>query len=358
MMTWTHGLMLVLLTMVCTGCSRSSVANSVATRSTATLRLSARDAGLVLMHGDGPGKCDELGARDVWVYQSGATYYMHYDGAGPPGWLTCLATSSDGIHWAKQGPVLSLGAAGEADSASASYGVTYQEGNRWHLFYLGTPNVTPAPERIPGLPYLTMKAQSSSPTGPWTKQKEVVPFRPTSKTYYSLTASPGQVIQQGEQYLMFFSASTRQPKTTNILRTLGIARTNNLDGSWIVDAAPIVPSHEQIENASLYYEASNQTWFLFTNHVGLADNVEFTDAIWVYWSKDLNQWDALHKAIVLDGTNCKTGQRCIGLPSVIQVGNRLAVYYDTPGGVSINHMHRDVGLAWLDLPLVAPQATP
>ena len=38
-------------------------------------------------HGDGPSQCDIHGARDVSVYESGGTYFMHYDAAGPKGWL-------------------------------------------------------------------------------------------------------------------------------------------------------------------------------------------------------------------------------------------------------------------------------
>jgi len=29
---------------------------------------------------------------------------MHYDAAGPTGWLTALATSRDLVNWRKQGP--------------------------------------------------------------------------------------------------------------------------------------------------------------------------------------------------------------------------------------------------------------
>jgi len=36
--------------------------------------------------------------------------------------------------------------------------------------------------------------------------------------------------------------------------------------------------------------------------------------------------------------------------------HRLAVLYDAPGGDSKSHMKRDVGLAWLDLPLVPPSS--
>ena len=121
-----------------------------------------------------------------------------------------------------------------------------------------------------------------------------------------------------------------------------------------MDPQPLVPIEEQIENSSLYYEKSIQTWFLFTNHIGI-DGGEFTDAVWVYWSKDLNHWDPENKAVVLDGRNCTWSKKCIGLPSVVQVGDRLAIFYDAPGGTSTSHMRRNIGLAWLDLPLSLPK---
>ncbi len=320
-------------------------------RPVATLRMDAQDQGVVFKHGDGPGQCDILGARDIWVYEANGVYYMHYDGAGPKGWLACLATSADLVRWTRKGPVLDYGKPGEDDSASASYGVTYFDGKTWHMFYLGTPHASPAPDRIPMFPYLTMKARGDSPAGPWTKQKQVTPFRTKAGTYYSATASPGQIIPQGDGYMMFFSASTREIK-----RTIGIARTKDLDGAWTIDPQPIVPLEEQIENTSLYFEPTNKTWFMFTNHIGLKPRSgEYTDAVWVYWTKDLNKWDVANKAVVLDGKNCTWSRSCIGLPSVVKVGDRLAVLYDAPGGDSTSHMKRDVGLAWLSLPLVVPK---
>ncbi|MCW3060849.1 MAG: hypothetical protein JWQ02_2670, partial [Capsulimonas sp.] len=44
----------------------------------------------------------------------------------------------------------------------------------------------------------------------------------------------------------------------------------------------------------------------------------------------------------------------IGLPGVVKAGNKLAVLYDAPGGDSKSHMGRDIGLAWLKLPLSPP----
>ncbi|HOW73039.1 MAG TPA: hypothetical protein PKY77_20780 [Phycisphaerae bacterium] len=326
-------------------------------RPAAARRMEARDQGVVLHHGDGPDRCDLLGARDCWCIESGGTYYLTYDAAGPKGWLTSLAVSKDLVHWKKRGPLLDFGKPGEMDSASASYGVIFPDGGLWHMFYLGTPNTTPAPDLIPALPYVTMKASSDKPEGPWRKQPEVVPFRPRPNTYYSATASPGHVVKHDGEYLQFFSASGFVDKV--LKRTIGIARTKDLNGRWVVDDKPIVPLDEQIENTSLHYEPANKTWFLFTNHIGIDERgAEYTDAVWVYWTRDLLKWNAADKAVVLDGANCAWSNRCIGLPTVLKVGRRLAVIYDAPGGNSISHMKRDVGLAWLELPLIPPETGP
>jgi predicted GH43/DUF377 family glycosyl hydrolase len=322
-------------------------------RPSARFRLDAQDHGVVLRHGTGPGQCDYLGARDIWAFQNAGAYYLHYDGAGTNGWLCCLATSPDLVNWSAKGPVLELGAPGASDSRSASYGVTYLDGQVWHMFYLGTPHVSPAPDLIPSFPYLTMKAKSRSPAGPWIKQPEVVPFRCQPKTYYDVTASPGHIVKQGGEYLMFFSAASQDQRGTH--RTLSIARTKDLNGPWKIDPAPLVPPAEQVENSSLYFEPANKTWFLFTDHIGVENGQEFTDAIWVYWSKDLNHWNAEHKAIVLDGGNCTWSKHIIGLPAVLPVGNRLAVLYDgREDSADRGHMKRDIGLAWLELPLSPP----
>ena len=221
------------------------------------------------------------------------------------------------------------------------------------MFYLGTPNASGPPDLVPSFPYLTLKARSKSLAGPWAKQPDVIPFRTKPQTYYADTASPGHVVKQGDEYLMFFSASMK--------RTLGIARTKDLNGPWTIDPQPIVSPEEHIENSSLYFERSNNTWFLFSNHIGLDvdGGEEYTDAVWVYWSRDLNRWDAKNKAVVLDGKNCTWSKKCLGMPSVVRVGRRLAIFYDAPGGFPAsqqgNGMKRDLGLAWLELPLSPPK---
>ena len=66
-------------------------------RPEATLRMEAEDHGIVLRYGDGPGKCDMLGARDAWVFESDGTYYMHYD--APGGTSTSHMRRHIGLAW-------------------------------------------------------------------------------------------------------------------------------------------------------------------------------------------------------------------------------------------------------------------
>lgn len=325
-------------------------------RPSARYRLDAKDQGIVLKYGSGPDSSDYLGARDVFVYEDQGTYYMHYDGAGLKGWLACLATSKDLVNWQVKGPVLDYGQPGSDDSRSASYGSVYFDGIKWHMFYMGTPHVSPGPNFIPAFPYLTKKAESNNPGGPWKKRYDINPIRTSPGSYYAGSVSPGSIIKQENEYLMLFSASTDLPV---IKRTLSYARTKNLDSTWTPDTIPFLPLEEQVENSSVYYEPANKTWFVFTNHVGIRNKLEYTDAIWVYWTKDLKKWDAENKAVVLDSANCAWSKHIIGLPSVVKTGKRLAIFYDGNNAAEIpagdnSHMRRDIGLAWLELPLQLP----
>ncbi len=324
-------------------------------RPNATLRLDAIDAGSIIRHGQGPARCDYLGAREAICFRFNGTYYLHYDGAGPTGWRACLAVSRDLMEWDLKGPVLDLGKPGEDDAGTASSPWTVFDGKRWHMFYVGSRTTSAPPNRIPAVPYFTLAAKSPHPQGPWTKQPDVIPFRTKPGTYYADTASPGQIVKRGDEYLMFFSAAAFTDESKRrLLRTVSIARTKNLDGTWEIDPQPALPPDHQIENSALYFEASNRTWFLFTNHIGLDAEGEYTESIWVYWSQDLDHWNLEQRAIVLDQTNCGWSKRCIGMPSVVPVGHRLALFYDA-STTSSGNMGRDVGLAWLSLPLKTPR---
>jgi len=317
-------------------------------RPVAAEQMLATDYGIVCRHGDGPGGCDLHGAREAVIYRENGLFHLFYDGAGEDGWRACLATSRDLIHWQKRGAILQLGEAGSPDSAGAISPWAINDGKLWHMFYLGTPNATPAPDHVPSFPYLTLEASAPRLAGPWTKHYSVTPWSPQPDSWYSNTASPGFIIRYHGEFVQYMSGAS-QPPGQLVKRTLGIARTKNLDGPWTLAKSPLVPIEEQIENSSVYYEPANGYWFLFTDGIH-----EFTDAIWVYWSKDPLSWDAKNKAVVLDGSNCTWSHHCIGMPAVVPLGKRLAVLYDGPGGDSTSHLNRDLGLAWLDLPLTPP----
>lgn len=323
-------------------------------RPAATLRMDCKDTGIVLRYGDGPDSCDTYGAREAVVNKEGDTYYLFYDGAGKKGWIACLAESKDLTSWTKKGPILTLGDSTRNDSKSASSPWVVKEKDTWHMFYVGTPNTTPPPYRIPAFPYLTMKARAKSLAGPWEKQYDVVPLPPKPNSYYTVTSSPGFVVKYQDQYLQFFSGATQEGKV--VQRTLGIARTRDLNSSWQIDEKPIFPLTEQIENSSVFFDKETKTWFLFTNHIGINDKKEeYTDAIWVYWTKDINRWNVADKAIVIDAKNSIWAHGAIGMPTVIQVGNKLAMLYDAAEGESTWHMRRSIGLAWMELPLRIPK---
>jgi predicted GH43/DUF377 family glycosyl hydrolase len=325
-------------------------------RPTTKIRMEAFDAKPIIRHGSGPKGVDALGAREAICFEDHGSYYLHYDGAGPTGWRACLAVSRDLKNWKLKGPVLDLGAPGEQDAGTASSPWTVFDGKWWHMFYVGCRTTTPPPARIPAVPYFTLAARSHHPSGPWEKQRNLIPFQTVPGTYYADTASPGQIVKQGDTYLMFFSAAAFVNEPGKPLRrTLGIARTRNLDAPWTIDPEPVLPPAQQIENSALYFEPSNSTWFLFTNHIGLDSRGEYTESIWTYWSRDLNKWNPDQRAVVLDEANCAWCKRSIGMPSVVKAGDRLALFYDaSPDGAESN-MGRDLGIAWLRLPLTPPK---
>jgi predicted GH43/DUF377 family glycosyl hydrolase len=312
-------------------------------RPSATMRMDAKDHGVVLDEANG-------GAREALVFEENGLYHLFYDREEEHGWVACLAVSRDLLNWQRKGPILDLGEKGEKDSSGAVSPWVIRDKDWWHMFYVGAANFN---NRVPSVPYLTLKARSRSLAGPWIKQKDLIPFSTEPGTYHDITASPGAIVKHDDEYLMFFSCTTRKEGSPFIQRTLGIARTNDLDAPWSLDPDPLLPIEEQVENTWLHYSQRNGLWFLFTNHIGLEQD-EYTDAIWVYWSADLNTWNPDHKAIVLDGTNCTWSKKCIGLPSLVQVGQRLAMLYDAPGGDSTSHFNRSIGLAWLQLPLEPP----
>jgi hypothetical protein len=312
------------------------------------------DAGIVLRHGDQP--YDRYGAREAIVFADPAQpgrLLMHYDGAGEQGWLAAAAESLDsGQTWGKLGLRLQLGAAGRPDSASASSPwVKRGIDGWWRMYYLGTSRASSPPNRIPTPPYRTLLADAPSADGPWRKRYDVAPFSPTAGTWYSRSASPGPVIRMGSSWWMFMSGAGLDA-AGRYGRTIGLAKTSWLGAPWTV-IQQLLPLSENVENAAVFHDRSTGLWWLLANRVGSqlgTDGHAYTDAIVAYWSTDWRRFDPAHKAVVLDASN-STWTRVVGMCSLVRVGGRLAMFYDGAADGSTDHMGRDLGLAWLELPL-------
>lgn len=308
-----------------------------------------------------PGTCDSMGARDTWLLfdpnDQDAPYKFYYDGSGPGGWLSSLSVSNDPTlrTWTKKGTLLTLGPKGSMDSKSASYltATLSPDKETWWGYYLATNQTSPPPYSVPIGPYYSMFATANSASGPWTQHREL-------GTVFK-TGSPGPIMENpnnpGEwwQYCTGCSGGA-----------IGLVSTTTPSegGPW-TEVMPLIIG-DPVENWSMYFEESTQTWFGFTNHIGPdAQGMMFDDAIWVYWTQNYTSWPPSNKAVVLNRTNVieptfQVGR--VGLPSVLRIpGNssKLALLYDgggTRNGVSYNE-DCSVALAWLDLPLTPPSST-
>ncbi|MHB1462647.1 MAG: glycoside hydrolase family protein [Armatimonadota bacterium] len=308
-------------------------------------RMPTEDQGRILRHGEGPDKCDVNGMRQPSIVLENGVYYLFYDGCGPTGFIACLATSTDLVNWTRHGRMLSLGKPGEPDAAFAGSPWFIKEKGLWHMFYVTSRTATPPPDLIGEGPYNSMKATSKSLSGPWVKTNAFVPLDLRVGAFPDQMAYPGHIVKHKGEYMMFFGGPG----------SIGIARTKDLNAKWTLATEPLFDSgHYDAENSSIYYEKANKTWFMFVNHIGMHDGNYYTDGTWVFWTKDINNWDGRNRAIALDGQNCTWSKKVIGMATVAKVGDRLAIFYDAPGGDSTSHMKRDIGLAWLKLPLVPP----
>jgi len=350
------------------------------------LRFNTVDKGIVLrpdLTGGATYTVDGGGVREAIINKVNDTYYMFYDGAGPNGglWRACLGKSPDLVHWTKLGAMLNPGREEHPSSSNVEYKDwtsatspwVYNDNGQWYMYYLGSDTEN---NGIPGFGYNTLLAKSSSISGPWTKtnsetgKSNYVSFVTKPGTWLNLTTSPGHVMQNpkwtgvgdgiNKKYIMFLSGSGNGDGT--VRRSIGIARTNDLNTAdaynatnpnfWSIDANPIVPATEDIENSSIYYEPTNGYYFLFTNHIF---NNAFTNAIWVYWTKDIDHWNVNDKAVVVDINNNSWAKGAIGMPTVVAKDSSiLALVFDGCVGTSSSHLNREIGLVYLSLPLQIP----
>ena len=343
---------------------------------------SYQDHGIVLRP-DRPGEpfyaIDGGGVREAILNKVEDTYYLFYNGARPGAapdsyWTACLAKSRDLLRWEKLGQALEAGVvenprSQSLDTKTASSPWVFYADGKWYMYYVGADHCSP--EGVPACPYYTLLATAEQITGPWHKanrepgKEKHVCFMTRPDSWMDFTASPGHVMEnphwkgpgdaENDRYLMFFSGACRPP----MARSLGIASTNDLSctddcdsprpNHWRLREEPILSPKIDIENSSIYYEEENGTYFLFTNHI--KDN-RYTDAVYVYCSKDPCRWDAECCKILVDASVSTWAHGAIGLATVTKAdAHTLAVVYDGVEGDGQGHLDRKIGYGTLPLPL-------
>jgi predicted GH43/DUF377 family glycosyl hydrolase len=319
---------------------------------------------------------DGGGVREANINKEGTTYYLYYDGAATFGenlWRACCATSTDLVHWTKQGKKLNAAidddpsgvAKGYRDWKSASSPWIIKEGATYYMFYLGCLNVFGV--GIPSSPYYTLLATSTSISGPWTKRNAAAGMEKQVPFYTDVLhecSAPGCVIVNpkwtgtsdvvNKRYILFTCGSFAM----SIVRTNDLSTSDAYDAAnpnfWSYDPNYLFPPEDCTENSSMYYEPSNGYYFLFVNHIRTPQK-DYTDAAWVYWTKDIDHWDQNNKAIVIDSSLSAWAKGAIGMPTVVKIDSaKLAIYYDGCVGNGTGHLGRSIGLAYVKLPLQPP----
>lgn len=158
-----------------------------------------------------PGDWDSRDALNPSVVLHGGLYYNLYSGFDGKTWRTGLATSPDGVRWAKAGPVLTPDAAWEGAYIAANGSALMHEGRFWYWYQSG-PKETP---RI-GL-------ARSQDGGAWTKNAHpVLDVGPRGSWDERAVADP-YVIRIDRWFYLFYLGQDRARR-----QQLGVAR--SLDG--------------------------------------------------------------------------------------------------------------------------------
>jgi predicted GH43/DUF377 family glycosyl hydrolase len=163
-----------------------------------------------LPHG-GPGDWDAHDALNPSMVRRGAVYFNFYSGYDGRVWRTGLATSTDGLHWKKEGVVLAPETrAGEGDYIAANGSALFHEGEFWYWYQAG-PKETPR-----------LGLARSADGRHWRKEPfPVLDFGPRGSWDERGLADP-YVIEMGQYFYLFYLGQDRAAR-----QRLGVARSRD-----------------------------------------------------------------------------------------------------------------------------------
>jgi beta-xylosidase len=178
---------------------------------------------------------DQLQASfpDVQYDQGSKTWYMLYEAKSAQGDVNsvCLATSSDGRHWDKRGPVISPGQAGEMSEVDVGTPTFSKDGDQWNVYFHGLAKdgrVRIGHASGTDLANLTVDQGAAL---------DVDASGPQSGT----VGARSNVVKQGGWYYMAYECSTAAKDFGQAQWGTALARSRTPSGGWEkLDTGPII----------------------------------------------------------------------------------------------------------------------
>ena len=312
----------------------ATTASSIASSTNTDTRMTPANS---LKFVKNPSKPILLGHTEPDVIRVGDEFYMYYrnDATAEPS--INVMSSNDGLKWVELGSILSNSSSGW-DSAEIIAPSVYFDGNTYYLYYEATDAKAPGKRGI-GV------ATATSPTGPFTKYfgnpilSPTLQWEGTSSSSFGIVGTPVITKASNDTFYLFYHGFSDGADK------VGVAYGNTPLGPWTKEAnnpilglgAPgswddtkVAPSSVYFDGGSklmVFYEGSNDKQEPAINwRIGIATGT-------------INPADGRIKSLTRQGAPAinlgspgSWDDTTIQLPSVIQAGDELWVYYSGNDG--------------------------
>lgn len=274
------------------------------------------------------GDWDAVDVLNPSVIQRDKTYYNFFSGYDGRIWHTGLAVSGDGVHWQKQGDILSPDAGTWERGAIAANGSAIDvNGSVFYYYQAGDPVEIGLARSKDGLSW-QRNGGPVLPVGPWESWDE------------RGVADP-DVIRLGDSFYMFYLGMDRARR-----QRLGVAESRDgvnwfkLRSNPILELGDYGAFDENGLGEPAVWAARGYYWMLYTGR----DRMEVR-RMGLARSRDGVRWEKL--SVVIAGSEA-WDSKVICDPSVIAEGDRVVVWF---GGGDVaapdQNIHGQIGLGEL-----------
>jgi predicted GH43/DUF377 family glycosyl hydrolase len=277
-----------------------------------------------------PGSWDSVDVLNPSIVRRGETYYNFYSGFDGKTWHTGLATSADGIHWIKQGKVLSPQPDTWEDSYIAANGsALFDRGELLYWYQAGPRSAT----RI-GL------AQSKDGKQ-WTKRPAPVLETGPRGSWDERAVADPVILRIGDSLYMYYLGQDRAHR-----QRLGVARSadgvlwQKLRSNPVLELGADGAFDENGLGEPAVWQSHGKYWMLYTGR----DRKEYR-RLGLARSADGVTWEKLPGAFA--GTE-RWNEKVICDPTVLLEGDSIRIWFGGGDAASPDeNLHGQIGTAKL-----------